>query len=489
MEPFTIGLFKLLLIAVLMAMNAFFVIAEFALVRVRPATLQHLAHRGSKRAKLAERIVHNLDPYLSACQVGITLASVLIGWLGEPTIRSLVVEPLFRLSGIGNPIALNTISFLVGTGLVAGVLIVVGEQTPKYLALRRADAAALNVAYPLHWFYVAMKPVIQLLDVSSNFFCTLVGVPREDLSAEAHSEEELRVLLAASFQRGKLPADKLDLLENILEMSSRTVRQIMVPRTEIAYFNLQKPLAHNLMIAERTAHSRYPLVDGDLDHVVGIVHMKDLFWQMKDLESIVAGQGEPEYRHPLIMGGDLEANPPKSGAEFLKKIARRTFFVPETMRLDALLREFQQERLHMAIVVDEYGGVAGLVTMENVIETIVGQIQDEFDAEQPRIQQIGEREYSIDGVTALAEVNHALGTEFSDEEVDTIGGLILKHFGRLPEANESAVIDGVELTVMAMDRQRIKRVRVKLPEPKETEEEGEGESPEERAPKTSASDD
>jgi CBS domain containing-hemolysin-like protein len=463
-----------------MLANAFFVVAEFALVRVRPSTLQHLAQRGSKRARLAEHIIEHLDPYLSACQVGITLASVLIGWLGEPTVRDVVVAPLFQLLGLQNVALLRIVSFLLGTTVVAGILIVLGEQTPKYLALRRAEAATLFVAYPLHWFYVVMKPAIHLLDQASNFFCTLMGVPRMDAMDESHSEEELRFILAASVRRGKLPADKLDLLENILEMSSRTVRQVMVPRTGIAYFNLQKPLAQNLMIAEKTAHSRYPLVDGDLDHVVGIIHMKDLFWQLKDLESIAAGHGEPEYRNPMIMGGDLQDNPPASGAEFLKKIARKTLFVPETMRLDALLREFQKARIHMAIVVDEYGGVAGLVTLENVIETIVGQIQDEFDAEQPRIQKLAEREYAVDGVTPLAEVNHALGTAFADEEVDTIGGLILKQFGRLPKSGESLVIEGVELTVMAMDNQRIARVRLRMPEPPP--EEGNGTEAEELSP-------
>lgn len=477
MDSLTIGFLKLALIMGLMLVNGFFVVAEFALVRVRPSTLQHLAQRGSKRARLAEHIVQHLDPYLSACQVGITLASVLIGWLGEPTVRDVIIGPLFGLLQIKNVLAMRIASFLLGTGLVAGILIVLGEQTPKYLALRRAEIAVLWVAYPLQWFYVVMKPAIHLLDVSSNFFCTLVGVPRIDATDEAHSEEELRLILAASVRRGKLPADKLDLLENILEMSSRTVRQVMVPRTGIAYFNLQKPLAYNLMVAEKTAHSRYPLVDGDLDHVLGIIHMKDLFWQLKDLEAIAAGEGEPEYRHPLIMGGDFEENPPASGAEFLKKIARKTFFVPETMRLDALLREFQKARLHMAIVVDEYGGVAGLVTLENVIETIVGQIQDEFDAEQPRIQQLAEREFAVDGVTSLAEVNHALGTDFEDEEVDTIGGLLLKQLGRLPKAQESVEIDGVQLTVMAMDNQRIARVRVKLPEPPPEENQNEQETP------------
>ncbi len=486
MESLSAALLKVALIAGLMAANGFFVMAEFALVRVRPATLQHLAQRGSKRAKLALAILHDLDRYLSACQVGVTLASLLIGWIGEPTVREILVRPLFQVLQIDSEWVTRAVSFIFGTALVAAVLIVLGEQSPKYLALRQAEAASLFVAYPLHWFYVVMKPAIQVLDVSSNYVCNLLGVPRKDASAEVHSEEELRLILATSAHHGAMTPEKLNLLENVMEMSERTVRQVMVPRTEIAYFNLQKPLNENLKIAEKTAHSRYPLVDGDIDHVVGIVHMKDLFWHLRDFDALAAGAQVPSDRNPMLMGGQLNGNPTPSGAEFLRQIARKTFFVPETMRLDALLREFQRKRLHMAMVVDEYGGIAGLVTLENVIEAIVGQIQDEFDFELPHIQELSEREYSIDGVTSLAEVNHALSTEFADEEVDTIGGLILKQLGRMPAEGDTVEVNGIQLTVLKMENQRIARVLVRLPEPPETSEEASappsvGDSSEERS--------
>jgi len=479
MELFIFGLGKLLLIAALIVANAFFVAAEFALVRVRPASLESLARQGSRRAKLALHVLAHLDAYLSACQVGVTLASVLIGWLGEPTVRVLIVDPLFNAFQLKNDVAARLLSFFLGTGAVASILIVIGEQAPKYIALRRAELATLLVVYPLHWFYVFMKPVIHGLDLAADSVCQFLGVPRSDATEEAHSEDELRYLLVASCRRGKLPEDTLDLLENIMELPARTVRQVMVPRTEIAFLTIQKSLAENLKIAEKTAHSRYPLVDGDLDNVIGIVHTKDLLWQLQDLETILTGGPLPE-RNPAIKG-DMNTGVPASGAEFLRKIVRKTFFVPETMHLDALLREFQKKRSHMAIVVDEYGGVAGLVTLENVIEAIVGQIQDEFDAEKPRIEKIGEREFIVDGVTPITEANHVLGTSFESEEVDTIGGLILKEFERLPEVGESVLIDGVELKVAEMDKQRIARVLVRLPEEKseEVEPEREGEEREE----------
>ncbi|MCX7963875.1 MAG: hemolysin family protein [Candidatus Sumerlaea chitinivorans] len=477
MEEFLSTIGRLVAVIFLLLLNGFFVAAEFAIVRVRGTTVEKLLKRGSRRARILDHLVKHLDAYLSACQLGVTIASILLGWVGEETMRRIFVEPVFRAFSIHNETVMRWTSFFFGTGLVVYLHVVVGELAPKSLAIRKAEPTAMWIAYPLYLFDLVFKPAIALLNRSSDALLRLFGIQPVSGEEMVHTLEELRMLVAASERSGVLPTEKHDLLENVFELSSRTVRQIMVPRTEVAFFNIQKPLAYNLMIAEQTAHSRYPLVDGDLDHVLGIVHMKDLFWQMKDLEAIAAGQGEPEYRNPMIAGGDLEANPPASGAEFLKHIARETFFVPETMRIDALLREFQQRRLHMAIVVDEYGGTAGLVTFENVIEAIVGQIQDEFDQEAPRIRQIGEREYLVDGVTLLDEVNDALGTTFTSEEVDTIGGLLLNALGRMPKAGDSVTIDGVELIVSEMRQHRIHRVHVKLPPP-ETPEADQVETPE-----------
>jgi putative hemolysin len=241
----------------------------------------------------------------------------------------------------------------------------------------------------------------------------------------------------------------------------------MVPRVEVAYFDRRKALADNLDLAQRTAHSRYPLVDGSLDRVVGVVHMKDLFWTITDLGTAMTDQssGPPSRRHPAITGGDVLKNPPSNGADFLTGISRQVLFVPETMRLDSLLREFQSRKVHMAMVVDEFGGVSGLVTFENVIEEIVGEVQDEFDMEQPLIKRLNDREWLLDGVTPLDVANEALGLNLSSEEADTIGGLLSSELGRLPLTGETVVLDGVEFIVREVRRLRVQRVLARLPAP------------------------
>jgi CBS domain containing-hemolysin-like protein len=321
---------------------------------------------------------------------------------------------------------------------------------------------ALAVAYPMKWFYAMMYPFITVLNNSANGFLRLFGISPAAATEMAHSEEELRVLFTQSQKQGTLSSDKLDLLENIIDFSTLTVRQIMVPRTEVAAFDLRKSLSGNLEIAERTAHSRYPLVDGDLDHVVGVIHMKDLFWQLKDMEEPHTAAETAERRNPMIAGGDIALHPPSSGAHFLSAIAREVLFVPETMRIDLLLKEFQLKRIHLAMVVDEYGGTSGMVTFENVIEEIVGEVQDEFDEEAPRIKKINERDYIIEGITTLSEVNDALATELESEEADTIGGFFLSALGRIPKPGDRIEVEGVEMTVREMRRQHIHRLLVKL---------------------------
>jgi CBS domain containing-hemolysin-like protein len=458
---------KLFAIVFLVLLNGFFVAAEFAIVRVRAAKVQALARRGSRRAVMAQHLLDNLDAYLSAAQLGITIASILLGWVGESTMRHAIVEPLFGLFGVTNQTVLTVTSFLLGTGIIVFLHVVIGEQAPKYLAIRRAEATSLWIAYPMRWFYVMMRPAIEGLNRSANLFLRMFGIDTTSTHDLGHSEEELRLILAASHRSGILTLEKRNLLENVFELSTRTVRQIMVPRTEIAAFNIQKPLAVNLAIAEQTAHSRYPLTDGDLDHVIGLVHMKDLFWQLKEMEVAAVGGHDSESRNPLIAGGDLQAHPPASGADFLKVIARVMPFVPESMRIDNLLREFQQKRIHMAMVVDEYGGTSGIVTFENVIEEIVGEVQDEFDQESPRIRETGENEYVIDGVSNLGQVNDALGTNFQSEDADTLGGFLLNVLGRLPKPGDSVTVDGIEMIISEMRQQRIHRIHAKPAPPPE----------------------
>jgi len=450
------------LIMFLVFLNGFFVAAEFAIVKVRRTTIQGLAEKGSRRARLAENITHRLDAYLSATQLGITIASILLGAVGEEYMHHHVVEPLIGHLPLSEGIK-SGIAFFLGTGIIIFLHVVLGELAPKSLAIQRPNETTLWIAYPLQWFYVVLYPAIALLNGTANGMLRMVGIEPAGGHELSHSEEDPRIIAAESQRTGALTTDKLMLLENVFDFSNVLVRQIMVPRTEVATFDLRRPLAHNLGVAERTAHSRYPLVDGDLDHVVGVIHMKDLFWQLKDLELTPQAAAEAaERRHPLIAGGDMASHPPASGAQFLTAIAREVLYVPETARINSLLQEFQTKRIHMAMVVDEYGGVTGMVTFENVIEEIVGEVQDEFDQEAPRIRSLGDGEYILDGITPLHDVNDELGVSIESEEADTLGGFVASELGRIPKPGDTVRVGMVELTVREMRRQRVHRVGARL---------------------------
>lgn len=456
---------KLAAIVFLVLLNGFFVAAEFAIVRVRGTRVDALARAGSRRARMSQHILGHLDAYLSAAQLGITIASILLGWVGEQTMRHEIVEPFLRLFHVTDETVLRVVSFLFGTGVIVFLHVVIGEQAPKWMAIQAPEPTTLWIAYPLRWFHIVMYPFIAVLNSAANAFVRMVGIKSAGEGDLAHSEEELRMLLASSSRVGMIPPEKRALIENIFDISNTIVRQIMVPRTEVVAFDVRKPLADSLRIALRTAHSRYPLIDGDMDHVLGVIHMKDLFWQLNEL-----GQptGTPAAQvNPMIAGGDIAHHPPASGAEFLRKIARPALLVPETMRVDSLLRQLQQKRVHLAMVVDEFGGISGMVTFENVIEEIVGEVQDEFDQETPRVQRIAEGEYIMDGAANLFDVNQALGTQLAAEDVDTIAGFLLHEFGRLPNPGDHVTVGGYEITVREVRKRRIHRVHARAVSPGE----------------------
>lgn len=447
---------KLFLIPVLVFANGFFVAAEFAIVKVRGTRIESLVRKGSRRARVARHIIQHLDAYLSATQLGITITSILLGWVGEETMRHAIVEPALASISVTNPTVVRTLSFFLGTGIIVFLHVVLGELVPKSLAIQQPDSTSLWVAYPLKWFYLLMYPAIASLNNTANFFLRLAGIQPAGEGEEAHSEEELRLLFAESARSGVLTSDKRDLLENVFDLSRRIVRQIMVPRTEIVAFSLRKSLAENLRLAHATAHSRYPLVDGDLDNVVGIIHMKDLFWRLKGLEH------SPAVAPPNQAAGGPQEELPPSGAGFLKSIAREVLFVPDAMRIENLLREFQEKRIHLAVVVDEFGATMGMVTFENVIEAIVGQVQDEFDEEAPLVRKVSATEFVLDGRAPLPDVNDALGTACESADVDTIGGFMINELGRIPRTGDSLAVDNVELTVTEMKGPRIHRIQAHL---------------------------
>lgn len=472
--------FRGFLVIFLVALNGFFVAAEFAIVKVRSTTIRSLAEDGGRRAKMSQSILAHLDAYLSATQLGITIASIMLGAIGEQFMHDRVVQPLLGEIPWLSASAKTGLSFFLGTGIIVFLHVVLGELAPKSLAIQRPKATTLWIAYPLHWFYVLLYPAIAVLNKAANLILRMVGIQPAMGHEVAHSEEEIRMIVSESQRIGHITRDKLDLLENVFDFSDVTVRQIMVPRVEVSVFDLRKALGENLAVAERTAHSRYPLVDGDLDHVTGIIHMKDLFWQLKELEmSPQEAAAAAERRNPMIAGGDINKKPPSNGAQFLTTIAREVLYVPETAKINTLLQEFQIKRLHMAMVVDEYGSTIGLVTFENIIEEIVGEVQDEFDQESPRIQKVADNEYMVEGITALHELNDELGLELESEDADTIGGFVLSELGRFPKPGDRLVTGGIELTVRELRRQRIHRVLVRrLTEEEMVEPEPEEEKPE-----------
>ncbi len=416
----------------LVLINGFFVAAEFALVRVRPTQLQPAAERGQRRAMVARRMTQHLDAYLSATQLGITLASLALGWIGEPAF-SWLIEPAVRWFGAPNPRIVHSIGLTISFLAITILHIVLGELTPKWLALRRVVPAALLVALPLYAFYRVTYPAIWLLNRSSRGLMALFGLAPPGSGEGVRDEAELRLLLASAHE-SDVSQQKRELLDNVFELSHRVARQIMLPRQDVVYLTTDQPVADNLRLARRSGHTRFPLCDGDLDHVVGVIHIKDLFRRER---------------------------PPAK----LQEVAREIAFVPESLTLDRLLKRMRTERFHLAAVLDEYGGVSGVVTLEDVIEVIVGQIQDEFDTENPDLQQEPDGSYRVAGGMLIEELEEALGLELSDRDEDTIGGVVFSELGRNPEVGDRVELGPITLEVLEMQRTRVASLRVTVREP------------------------
>lgn len=415
----------------LVLLNGFFVAAEFALVKVRPTQLDPHARRGKAPGRIARYMVRHLDAYLSATQLGITLASLALGWIGEPAFAWLVRPVVELFPGAGEE-AVHRVSLLVAFLTITVLHIILGELAPKSVAIRKPETTSLWVALPLFFFYRVTYPAIWALNAGANLILKAIGIRPVSEQELGHDEEELRRILAAS-EPARVSEQKAELLDNIFELSHRTARQIMVPRADVVYLTVSATVAESLRRARATGHTRFPLCEGELDNVVGLVHIKDLF---------------------------RAESPPAS----LRDIARRLIFVPETLPLDRLLRRLRRERVHMAAVLDEYGGVSGIVTLENVVEEIVGQIQDEFDTEQPELVPLGEGLYSVAGAMLVRDFEQELAIEFSDRDEDTIAGLALSELGRSPRVGDQVDIGPVRLEVREVAGHRIVRLQAAVAE-------------------------
>ncbi len=431
------GYFEILSIAGLIVINGFFVTAEFALVKVRATQIDQLAEQGNWAARLTSKALDRLDFYLSASQIGITMASLALGsamqvWV-EPMIRSALEEglhiPTSEFVAFGISISVAPIAAL---SLVTFLHMALGEQAPKTLAIREPKILALLTAPPLVILSYVFSPVIWLLNKASNLTLWVIGLGGTNTSELAHSEEELRLIVAESVAGGHLSRNERMMIENVLNLEEKTARRVMVPRPDIVYLSLSRPLEDNLRIARQAGHTRFPLCEDDLTSVIGMIHVKDIF------------------RTGCFQNGRID----------LRQLARKVPFLPVMLRLDQLLLEFQRNRVHLAMLLDEYGSVVGMATLENVLEELVGPIQDEFDRETPQITPLGENVYEVDASCPLDVLAETCKLEVPETDAETAGGLVLDLLGRLARPGDSVSVNGHRLTVLRADPTRIRRIRI-----------------------------
>ena len=416
---------NLLMALVLVGLNGFFVAAEFALVRVRESRIVQLEQEGSARAGVVRETLRDLDSNLSVCQVGITVASLALGWVGEPAVSHLI-EPILAGIGVASDRVVTVVSVIIGFGVITYAHLVFGEQAPKYYSIQRAERVSLWISRPLNLFRLVLRPVVWVVNASTNFILRPWGI-RLGKEMEAHSEEELRIMISSSTASGVLDPEEREYLNNIFDFGDRVAREIMVPRPDIEALTSDAPLAE---LAEKAAfgrYTRYPVYEEDLDNILGAVHVKDLFR--------AAGE-DPK-------GFDI------------REVVRECLVVPENKPIEQILREFQTRKLQMAIVIDEWGSVEGLITIEDVLEEIVGEIQDEFDEGEAAIELISDGLFAIDGRIPITEVNEHFDLDLPHEDFDTIGGYVLGSLGRPPEAGDSVEADGATLHVKSVDGQRV----------------------------------
>jgi len=416
---------KLLLAALFVAANAFFVAAEFALVKVRESQLAMRARKGEPNATRALGILQKLDSYLSACQLGVTLASLALGWVGEPALAEVLAPVLHRL-GVQSEAVVHGIALSTAFFVITILHIVLGEQAPKMMAIQRAEPVALAVSRPLKLFHSLTFPILFVVNGLSNATLRALGISSKH-EENALSSEEIRFVVAG----GRIDSQKRELMERVLQGTDRPVRAIMVPRVDVAFLS-QLDSAKQLLAAARTCgFSRIPLIEGrDPDKVQGYVYVKDLF-----------------LAEELPAGG-------------ISAVRRDILFVPESRKVGDVLKDFQKTRIPIAIVVDEYGGTSGLVTVEDIVEEIVGDLQDELDAEPPKVQQRKDNTYIVDGSIAIAELS-SLGVELEPVEGhDTLGGHIVARMGRLARPGDVVRIGHFDATVEDVRHRRVTRVRL-----------------------------
>ncbi len=410
-------------------LNGFFVAAEFAIVKVRATQIAPLAAKGNRRAKIASELITHLDAYLSATQLGITIASLALGWLGEPYVAS-AIRPLFERLSIQDERLVEGISFGIAFSIITFLHIVLGELAPKSLAIQKAQSTTLWIAYPLRIFYLVFKPLIVTLNGLANAILRLAGIQTVSEGELRHSEEELRLLLTQSHDTSY--TSKF-LILNAMDFRKKQARHFMVPRKEMIALRLEAPASENLSLMRKNKFSRYPVFKESIDNIIGIVHTKDVFKTDRD--------HKPDFT--------------------IESVLRDVLFLPETAPLERVLETMVQKKTHMMMLADEFGGTAGLITLEDVLEELVGMIQDEFDRENPEITKVGENEYLIDAGITTNEVERLIDQELSIRDIQSIGAFLIEQLGHFPARGEVVTVPGAKFTVEKVDERVIETVRIK----------------------------
>lgn len=424
-------LFYICVTLFLVILNGFFVAAEFAIVKVRSSQLEVKASAGNSRAQVAYLILQNLDAYLSATQFGITLASLGLGWAGEQVVVPLVLAA-FEILSISIPeLYVHEISFGISFTLITIMHIVFGELAPKSIAIQRAESVALAIAYPLRVFYLIFKPFIYLLNGFASFILKLVGFSHAG-EKELHSAEELELLIDQGRLSGALDVSEHQLIKNVFGFIDVTVRQIMTPRTSINAIDIDLPLEYILNKVVNEGYSRLPVYKDNIDNIIGVLYTKDLLKMMK-----------------------------KGDAIQIQSAMRQPYFVPETKKINELLKNLQAKHLHMAVIIDEFGGVSGIATIEDIIEELVGEIQDEHDDEAPVVEHVSSNEYIVNALASIQDVNELLPEPLPEgPEYDTVAGLLIKVFSRIPDLSEKITFDQYQFTILKKTKQSILLVKL-----------------------------
>lgn len=424
---------NILIIALLILFTAFFVASEFAIVRVRTTRIDQLVAEGNKKAEAAKKVISNLDGYLSATQVGITIISLILGWLGEPTIRMLL-KPI--LDWLQIPASLgHIISVIFSFIVITFVHVVIGELSPKTFAIQKSEEIILHVAKPMILFYKLMYPFIWALNHSARFVTGLFGIRPASENDIVLSEEELRLILSQSYKSGEINQSEYSYMNRIFEFDDRIAKEIMVPRTEVITFSKDASLNEIIETVQEEGYTRYPVIDGDKDNILGVVNIKEVLTDCIQQKC--------------------------SGEEPLTTYIKPVIHVIETIPIQELLVKLQKNRSHMAVLSDEYGGTAGVVTVEDILEEIVGEIRDEFDLDEvPLIQKKGENHFILDGKVLISEVNDILGTTLEDDDVDTIGGWFLTQKFDV-QKDDTLERDGFTFQIKEIDGHHIGYIEVK----------------------------